>query len=810
MTRNHHHGRPAKRHAALPQVHGEGPYARLAAWAMANRALVLVSAVLLGLVSAFIGLPPDVDANILALLPKDDPSAMALRRIHEEEGGANLVNMVFSSEDPVKLDAALDDLAQRFEALDDVEFALHEVDPDLAFRLGLMSLPPDDLAMLNDRMSGALLLGSAASNPFIQQKLMAMGPVTERIAAAGDLNLFKTADGRARMVIRPTGSSLDPLFCERLMVELDQTIADANLGAQGVSHDRTAGVYFNTVQDLHSVRSDVVNTSLISGVLVLGILIIAFRSLRALILVFPPLILANLVNLAICELTIGSLNTYTSFGTAVLIGLGIDFAVHLVGRYRELRLQGVESEPAVRQAWDLTGPACTTAALTSAGGFLALAVAHFRGFYQLGVVLAVGLMLCLAFMLVLLPVLLPILDPKPSSLFGSREIPRSQTSTYHLAPAGLMAAVIVTVVVGVSNLPDSNDFEYDLSAMRRDGFAYDELSEADRALARDSYSPVILSFTSDEALADGDAVVQRAIDHDVLKHVSKAMSIRSLLPLDQSLRLAQLDQLAKHVEDPNFRYLPPPIVKQLIKLRGFEAKPITAEDLPSGVRALLGAGQGKHRLLLFPKGNMWDLRQSEALLSEVEEVLREDEMPAGTWAAGEFLAQGALFRAVKVDMPRVGIVALLLVTLLTAMDLRRFSRVAVAMSVLGAGMLWSTVAIQAAGVKLSMVNIVGVPILLGIGVDVVIHLLHRLEEEGPGGVKRALYTTGVAATISTVTTVASFLSLLDAGHRGVRGLGILVVIGLSTVFIVTAALLPLAWSAGWRITGRAPGHNRER
>ena len=43
-----------------------------------------------------------------------------------------------------------------------------------------------------------------------------------------------------------------------------------------------------------------------------------------------------------------------------------------------------------------------------------------------------------------------------------------------------------------------------------------------------------------------------------------------------------------------------------------------------------------------------------------------------------------------------------------------------------------------------------------------------------------------------------------ASNRGIRSLGMLVVIGLAAIFVAAAALLPLAWSAGWKITGQAP------
>ena len=120
-------------------------------------------------------------------------------------------------------------------------------------------------------------------------------------------------------------------------------------------------------------------------------------------------------------------------------------------------------------------------------------------------------------------------------------------------------------------------------------------------------------------------------------------------------------------------------------------------------------------------------------------------------------------------------------------------------------MTWAGAALEIAGVRLTMVNVVGVPILLGIGIDVVIHLLHRLAEEGPGGVRRALGTTGIAAAISALTTILSFLSLTLAGNRGVRSLGLLVVIGLVAVFVASGFLMPTAWAAAWKVTGQAPG-----
>lgn len=97
-----------------------------------------------------------------------------------------------------------------------------------------------------------------------------------------------------------------------------------------------------------------------------------------------------------------------------------------------------------------------------------------------------------------------------------------------------------------------------------------------------------------------------------------------------------------------------------------------------------------------------------------------------------------------------------------------------------------------ADIRINIANIVALPILLGIGVDVVIHLLHRLETTGDVGV--ALRTSGYAALTSTLTTLAAFIALVFADNRGIRSTGEAISLGLGLVFIATVVLVPAGWS----------------
>lgn len=774
---------------------GSGPYGRLARFVLAHRRVVALAAALLAAVSVVIGIPPRVDSNLLTLLPKDDPAAAALMQLHEEEGGFNLLTLAFESEDPERLEAYLPGLVGELEQLDTVRYVLHDIDAELAKRVGLLQLEPSDVQELTVRVKGALALGSAL-NPLVTSRLMAMGPVAERIGKASDTRVLANSEGLSRVLIKPTGSSHDQPFTFRFMGQVEEVLAAHDPESAGVTLAWMGGSYRHNVEDVSGVKQDIARTSGASALLVLLVLAVTFRSARAIALVFIPLLFANAVNLATAELAIGSLNTYTSFGTAILIGLGIDFAVHLVGRYRERRATGVGLEQAIVEAWDRTGPPCATAALTSAAGFLALSVADFRGFAQLGILLASGLLVCLVSMLVLLPILIAWLDPEPTVLLGTRTQEYTSTSDYSLTPLALMLLVTLTALLGVSRLPDIA-FEYDSSTLRSDGLAYDELSEAERALARESYAPVVISYPDARSLAAAHAEVNRAIDADAYAYVAAAVSMETVLPSDQLIRIEALRELAGLTTHPNLRYLPPPIAKPLLGLRGYEGEPVRRDELPEALVSFLG-GDEHHRLLVFPQGNMWDLTEAAAFSAEIAALA------PGRPAAGEYTTLGSLYNLVRTDMPVIAGLALFLVCALTVIDLKKIHWAGGAIATLLSGMVWAGAAIQALGVKLSILNVVGIPILLGIGVDVVIHLLHRLAEEGPGGVRRAMATTGVAASVSTLTTILSFLSLLLAGNRGVRDLGLLVVVGLSAVFVASVVMLPTSWAAGWRVTGRAP------
>ena len=110
--------------------------------------------------------------------------------------------------------------------------------------------------------------------------------------------------------------------------------------------------------------------------------------------------------LAFATLVIGHLNILTITFMPILIGLAIDYGVHLISRYEEELRRGRSEEAALTKAMVFTGQGIFTGGLTTAGGFLAMGLTNFKGIQEMGVICGGGLLVCLVPMMTMLPVLL--------------------------------------------------------------------------------------------------------------------------------------------------------------------------------------------------------------------------------------------------------------------------------------------------------------------------------------------------------------------------------------------------------------------
>src|SRR5438552_6740660 len=140
-----------------------------------------------------------------------------------------------------------------------------------------------------------------------------------------------------------------------------------------------------------SMRHDIIATVLSSIALVGAVFFIGFRRWLPLLGMGFALLLCCLIGLAAGLLIFHRLNMVTVGFCAILVGLGVDFAILIYGRYQQARNEGDAHRVAVADAVHSLGRAVFFGALTTAVGFLALVLSNSSGFIQLGVLIAIGI-----------------------------------------------------------------------------------------------------------------------------------------------------------------------------------------------------------------------------------------------------------------------------------------------------------------------------------------------------------------------------------------------------------------------------------
>ncbi len=83
-----------------------------------------------------------------------------------------------------------------------------------------------------------------------------------------------------------------------------------------------------------------------------------------------------------------------------------------------------------------------------------------------------------------------------------------------------------------------------------------------------------------------------------------------------------------------------------------------------------------------------------------------------------------------------------------------------------------------------------VPLIIGVGIDNGVHVVHRLLYEGQEGMSVVLRHTGRAILIASLTTMIGFGSLALASHRGMSSLGVVLLLGVGSCLLTSLVVLP--------------------
>src|SRR5258706_2725017 len=174
--------------------------------------------------------------------------------------------------------------------------------------------------------------------------------------------------------------------------------------------------------------------------------------------------------LAFATFAVGHLNILTITFVPILIGLAIDYGVHLISRYEEELRHGKSREAALTKAMVFTGQGILTGALTTAGAFLAMAFTDFKGIQEMGIICGGGLIVCLIPMMTMLPILLlrgrqNIIDHEQGDLAARR----ARIENLWLQRPALVTGITVLLCALAATQLRKVYFDYDLLHMQSHG-----------------------------------------------------------------------------------------------------------------------------------------------------------------------------------------------------------------------------------------------------------------------------------------------------------------------------------------------------
>ncbi|MEX2482901.1 MAG: MMPL family transporter, partial [Gammaproteobacteria bacterium] len=590
--------------------------------------------------------------------------------------------------------------------------------------------------------------------------------------------------------------------------------------------------------ELRSVVRGAERAAMLALVLVAACLIIGLRSLSLVIATLLALVVGLVLTASFATLAVGTLNMISVAFAVLYVGLGVDFAIHLCLRYRELagaRLQ----EAAMLAAARHVGVSLALCALTTAIAFFAFIPTSYRGVAELGLISGVGIIIGLVVSLTLLPAVLRALPaPRPPRRSASARLLQTtgRMRNKHILIVAAICAIAALFalpyarfdhnplhlndpfaesITTLQDLDDDDSMDF-IAAIAPDQGAAATLSARLTALptvaevitiddlvpeAQDEKLALIddMRFTLGDVLEPaaptplspgvaGPALVELALAiDDIPPDHALAATFTSLGATVQRLR-AMLDGLptaaALEQQVALERMLMHHFPDQLERLRrGLEAERITQDALPEPLLRRWVTEGGRYRLEIRPRD---DTGSSQALARFVDEVRGV----LGASVTGTPVINIEAGRAVTVAFYEAFAAAGVLITALLFCVLRRLREVAVVLTpLLLAGLLTTAINI-ALGIPFNFANIIALPLLLGIGVDSALHILHRYKTTGQDDAPLLATSSARAVLFSALTSAASFGNLAVSDHAGTASMGIMLTVGLSMTLLCTLVVLP--------------------
>lgn len=579
--------------------------------------------------------------------------------------------------------------------------------------------------------------------------------------------------------------------------------------------------------------------------------IIFFRGVVKPLLTVLALVIAICWAMGFTTVTVGHLNILSVVFTTVLIGLGIDFGIHIIERYREERILGRDLPTALQKTIQGTGKGNFAGAMTTAMAFGAMTLTDFRGIAELGWIAGGGILLCFISMLLVLPALITLEEKNRNNVYPKPAVPLAGTGAldkFFNHYRWIILVSVGTVIWAGWSFKDLS-FDYNLLNLQAKGTeaVQYELKIIDNAKRSTWYAAVITSSLEEAK--------QKHKILEAMPSVGKVESIVSVLPDNQEEKIELikplgplLDSLVVGPEDTFFslKALIRTMKRIVFKLRSREESDTNDKNEPDA-GSVEEAGHWAQRFLEDVRHIDKEVAAnrlssySEKLFQDYREKMgdlkagahptpvRIEELPANLkkrfigksgkylvlvfpdiniWereAMEDFLRQTRMIdpnvtgnavhmfessRMMKEGYIKGGIYAMAAIFLYILMSCKNLRTTFLVMLPTFVGAIWTVGIMDFLDVTFNLANLVILPLIIGIGVVGGVHIIHRYREEPNKDICVLSKSTGRAVVLSSLTTMIGFGSLMVADHQGIHSLGLVLTLGVGSCLVASVTLLP--------------------
>ena len=800
----------------------------------------------------------NINVSLFALLPANRPAVQHFFEISEAVGFQSLLITVVESQQPLDqttLTTFIETLAQEYESLPQISKVEFQHDPRQLLKLFdtfldylPLLLTSENLEKLSKKLSDESIDQTILSN---RQLLMTpLGPAAKELIRTDPLGVAELLLASIQMPFRRDGGALEgglyrtskqqtfflfltPIqppqnmdFSKNLMTQieivenhvLESMSKQYNLPSSHIQIHHTGG-YPIAVKDEAMTRRDIKVTLITSFVCVLLLFFIAFRSSSVLLLVSCPLLASLTWTVGFAAVIIQDISILTGLFACVLIGLGIDFAIHMVNRFFDPHIINQTAQTRLSYTFKEAGTGILMGGITTAMAFFAVGFSDFQGFKQLGLLTGVGILFSLLAMLLVLPAMLVWVSSKgwfhqKIQLAGFSL--RSLLTLISKKPKSIVVTSAL-IVVGLTFASLKIGFDDNLKNFRPRDSQVLQLQDKVSSWLGGSTGTVLLTIRgpSQETVMNKEAQVVQALA-ELLQQgkIAKIASLSQLVPPPYQ----QKKNIAWIKTHPN--EFAPYRIRQSFKRsminHGFRLSPQaeayidhlsqglnrTSVLLPSQLHtSVIGPvvkrlgfekdNQFTAIIYIHPQADLWLLADTGQFKNQLVQTLSEAGLDPGDYdLTGANMLTGEL-KSLILESLKVSLsLAILSILVVLLIYYRNLKYLILAVLPLVAGMSILVGMMTLLGIAFNFLNIMVVPMIIGIGIDDGVHFTNTLRFPEKKRTFNGLTQTGRAVVLTSLTTMAGFGSIILSHYPGLQSMGAVAVIGIAACLLSSIILMP--------------------